>query len=315
MYLTANSNPVNYTMQQGSSNFAPISSGYFKNQTQTSNPAAEPITIGFGYSAMDRILAQYMPRTYSSTNLALSPANSNYNPVMQQQQFGSEQYVMALGKEIEELHARISGLEANLNNQIIDFRASSQVTRPTPFVKSNDQILPLVQEAFEKVTNQELKDNFSLHILNKVEFKRAHEFFNGKYSEGVMGFCINKNGKDQNKIFIKEGELAQVLLTIGHEIGHIQSNSLDPINEEAKAFAFTIAWMDAIKENNIGNLSDVIIPIRPANNGLHNVALDFVLDVMKLGKSAHTIFQDIITGVTRYKDLYTFNTGNYHDLL
>lgn len=305
MYQNSNT-PMNYSAPK-----MPNTSSYSSNLDYISNsqmpqsyqPSLEITTPT--YSSLDQLFSNYSPMINSTSTYQSASPN----------QFGIEPYVIALTQEIENLHERISGLEQSMNNQIIDFHASSQVTRPTPFVKGTDHILPLVKEAFEAVTNKELQDNFSLHILPKNEFKRAHEFFNGKYTEGVMGFCINKNGKDQNSIFIKEGELAQVLLTIGHEIGHLQSNSLDPINEEAKAFAFTIAWMHAIKNKNIGNLADVIIPIRPAKNGLHNVALTFVLEVMKLGKSAHTTFQDIISGVTRYKDLYTFNTGNYHDLL
>jgi len=93
-----------------------------------------------------------------------------------------------------------------------------------------------------------------------------------------------------------EDELARLMLTMGHELGHIITLPMnDPRDEEAKAFAFSMAWMDAIKENNIGNLSTVINP-RPAKNGLHNVAFDFVLSLIENGRKAIDVYLELIKG-------------------
>ena len=69
------------------------------------------------------------------------------------------------------------------------------------------------------------------------------------------------------------------------------------IDEEAKAFAFSIAWMKTIKQHNIANLSTAIKLERPANNGIHNIALDFVLDLVNKGKGALDIHSDIVRGL------------------
>ena len=50
------------------------------------------------------------------------------------------------------------------------------------------------------------------------------------------------------------------MLTIGHELGHVLTKTLSRHHdEEAKAYAFSLVWIDAIKKNNIANLSGAII--------------------------------------------------------
>jgi hypothetical protein len=54
--------------------------------------------------------------------------------------------------------------------------------------------------------------------------------------------------------------------------------------------------MKAIKENNIANLATSISLSRPAINGIHNVALDFVLDQRAKGIEALDIFKELVGG-------------------
>ena len=70
----------------------------------------------------------------------------------------------------------------------------------------------------------------------------------------------------------------------------------DKHDEEAKAFAFSFAWMKAIKENNIAGLEDAIIMENPAHNGLHDVAHRFVVTLIERGKEAIEIFNALIRG-------------------
>ena len=66
--------------------------------------------------------------------------------------------------------------------------------------------------------------------------------------------------------------------------------------KEAKAFAFSAAWMDTIKKNNIAGIGHSINP-NPAQNGLHNVAMDFVVKMVNAGKEALTVFVELANRV------------------
>jgi hypothetical protein len=95
-----------------------------------------------------------------------------------------------------------------------------------------------------------------------------------------LGFCINRYPQT-SYIFVREDNLDRLFLTIGHEIGHALSPILsDPRDEEAKAFAFSLAWMKTVVEHNIADLSHNITP-NPARNDLHDVAYSFVLEQMQ----------------------------------
>ena len=84
------------------------------------------------------------------------------------------------------------------------------------------------------------------------------------------------------------------MLTIGHEIGHVMSLPLKNIQtEEAKAFAFSIAWIKTIREKNIANLESAI-NMRPAINGIHNIAFDFVINKIKQGEDAIQVFESLV---------------------
>ena len=88
------------------------------------------------------------------------------------------------------------------------------------------------------------------------------------------------------------------MLTIGHEIGHVLTKTLDDKHEEeAKAYAFSLAWMKSIQENDIAGLGDSFVQERPAENGLHDVAFAFVEKTIRWGKSAWDVYQELISGL------------------
>lgn len=168
----------------------------------------------------------------------------------------------------------------------------------TIFVQDEEQsqlTMRAVKEAFKLMTKDELPRNLAIHILNEEDFRKAHSM-TGQWSEGIMGFSINRQGRGANEVFAKKDHFDRLMLTIGHEIGHVMSRTLNnQHDEEAKAFAFSLAWMQTIVKNNIAGLSQNINPM-PANNGLHNVAFEFVAGMIKKGQSAIDIFTDIILG-------------------
>jgi len=133
--------------------------------------------------------------------------------------------------------------------------------------------------------------------------KKAHSMFGNQWNSEIQGFAINRKDKGLiSEIFIKKGELDRIMITIGHEIGHVLTIKKDNmLDEEAKAFAFSLAWMKSIKESNIANLGTSISLSRPAMNGIHNIALDFVLDQRSDGKEALDIYYDIIAGILKVR--------------
>lgn len=167
-----------------------------------------------------------------------------------------------------------------------------------PFVGAASVVQAYVQDLFSIVTGHMMDPGVTIEIVSKEELCRAHEDFGGTWSEGIQGFCINKKGKGQSLIMVREGALDSVLLTIGHEIGHSRSVALQStLDEEAKAFAFQMEWARAIIENDVAGLARSIeLSPRPARNGLHDVACLFVERERRKGLKALDIFTKLIRG-------------------
>lgn len=166
---------------------------------------------------------------------------------------------------------------------------------PTMFIGKAKQVKELVELCFEKTLGKRMPDNIIIRICDKKELKSVHRKFGGRWSEGIAGFAVNRNKKNQiNEIFIKEDSLDKVMITIGHEIGHLLGKRLDGTKEEAKAFAFELAWLDTIREYNIGGIGKNIIQINPAKNNFHDIAFKFVIDLIRDGMKAIDVFKDLI---------------------
>ncbi len=161
----------------------------------------------------------------------------------------------------------------------------------TQFIDKAEQIELLVKETFEKTTGNEFPENIIIHILDDEEIKQAHESHNAKWSNTILGFSLNTVPFKQ--VFVKNAALDQVMAVVGHEIGHVLTPTLPTMHdEEAKAFAFEFAWVDAIVKNKIGNLQNNFT-LQPAQNGLHNVAADFVKRLINSGKEVMEIYKEI----------------------
>ena len=100
---------------------------------------------------------------------------------------------------------------------------------------------------------------------------------------------------DLSSVFVKQNRLDLLMLVLGHEIGHVISLPLNnPFLEEAKAFAFELAWMHEIYRHDIAGLKNNmnLKGLIPSNNGLHDRAFLFVRKMLT-EKSALDIFTEI----------------------
>ena len=162
------------------------------------------------------------------------------------------------------------------------------------FIDDNGEAGSIAEETFELMMKEKLPENISINVLPFDEFKAIHSGF-GAWSSGILGFSING---DDKKIFARENNLDALILVIGHEIGHVLTETLqNKHDEEAKAFAFSIEWAKTIKEHNVANLGLSIkekIDFQPARNGLHDVAFAFVDFIVKKGKKALGLHNDLV---------------------
>ncbi len=170
------------------------------------------------------------------------------------------------------------------------------------FVGSAKEIEEDIREAFRATTGEEMPNDIIVKVLNDTQFRKAHEQHSSSWNESIQGFSINANSNGPSLVFARADQLDRLVLTIGHEIGHVLTNTLkSPHDEEAKAFAFSLAWMNAIRENNIAGIGSRINP-NPANNGLHDTAFNFVQRIMMAGTSAWETFLQLAKGMLTIRE-------------
>jgi len=204
--------------------------------------------------------------------------------------------------------AQYESRNASISTQTSQYAQLKQTAEPetiflnperpiTQHIDNQEKIMSHIKKAFQKTTGKQFPEHaIKIAILSPEAFQEVHEANNGTFSPAVQGFAVNSNSRAANKIFIKQNYLDSLMLTIGHEIGHIMSHTLpDETDEEAKAFAFSMAWMEAIKQNNIAGIAECISP-RPAKNGIHDKAFELVIEQAEQGKKAMEIFKEIVQG-------------------
>jgi len=173
----------------------------------------------------------------------------------------------------------------------------------TQFTNTTEQIQDLIEETFSFITNKKLPENIIIQVCTKQELKQTHSRF-GLWNDNIQGFALNGKIK---QIFVKNDHLDALMLTIGHEIGHVYTNRLsNDHDEEAKAFSFAIEWAKTIKKHNIGNLKENIkdnLDFNPARNGLHDLAFFFVKNLIDKGLKPIQVHWDLVKG---YKSLFGF---------
>ncbi|MCH8003073.1 MAG: hypothetical protein IH934_00440 [Nanoarchaeota archaeon] len=173
----------------------------------------------------------------------------------------------------------------------------------TQFINTTEQIQTLIEETFELMLSKKLP-NINIQVCNKEELKQIHSRF-GSWNDNIQGFALNN--KHLKQIFVKNNNLDELMLTIGHEIGHVYTKSLsNNHDEEAKAFSFAIEWTKTIKKHNIGNLNENIkdnLDFNPARNGLHDLAFFFVKNLVDKGLKPMQVHWDLVKG---YVSLFGF---------
>src|SRR3989338_2086919 len=134
------------------------------------------------------------------------------------------------------------------------------------FVGKAEEVREFVEEAFEKIFQQQFPRNIKMSVLNQEEFRKIAP------SPNTIGLSLNRGQHGLlSEIFILNDSLGRVMLTIGHELGHVLTKTLsNPHEEEAKAYAFSLLWMKVIQEHDIADLGEAIITERPAENGLQD---------------------------------------------
>jgi hypothetical protein len=163
------------------------------------------------------------------------------------------------------------------------------------FVQTESEVQDLVNEIFISLTGRKL-DNAVIKVCKGNE----SELIKQGFRPGVLGLAIN-NEMLPGIILVRNDFLDRMIVTIGHEIGHILSPSLNDIrSEEAKAFAFELAWVRKIKELNFGNLGSNLVLPAPAVNGVHDVALHFVMTKISEGKEPFDIHSELVTGSLKF---------------
>ncbi len=170
--------------------------------------------------------------------------------------------------------------------------------RDTIAMNDFSEIKEFVLRAFEKTTNEDFPDDINISILSEQDISQSAAVHGFAWNPSIRGFAVNKlSEREKSRIYVVNDDLDKLMLVIGHEIGHVLSKPLkNKKDEEAKAYAFSLAWMKAIRENNIAGLKNAFLTDAPASNGLHDIALDFVLDKIRQGKKAIELFLELCFG-------------------
>ncbi|MBI2151230.1 hypothetical protein HYU21_00710 [Candidatus Woesearchaeota archaeon] len=158
------------------------------------------------------------------------------------------------------------------------------------FVGQAEEIKEYIEEAYNLLFGKSFPEDIKISLLEENEFKKISPH------SSVVGLSINRRQQGLlSEIFVIQGTIGKVLLTVGHELGHVLTSTLDhSLDEEAKAYAFSLQWIDLIKEWNIAGLREAIITETPAENGLHNKAYYFIQRLIKQGKLAWEVYLKII---------------------
>lgn len=174
----------------------------------------------------------------------------------------------------------------------IPFNFLNPIRPRAKFVGKAAEVQPFIRQTFNLLTKQILPQDIIINIVPEEILKQEHKKLSNS-SGNILGFAINKRIPE---IFVLENSLDILMMTLGHEIGHVLTGSLRQLTEEAKAFAFEMAWIKTIIDNNIAGLqSSFNLNPKPAKNGLHDLAFNFVLSEMKKGKSAFRVYEEIIS--------------------
>ncbi len=248
------------------------------------------------YSRLESMAqAKYEQQPSSAYSIQSFPSLQTDGPLMTSLPFSSPTALAYSSAEVR------SGYNANSSSSYSLFTPSHTEYHFQPqdflkpgkegkFIGKAEEIKEYVVDAFEKIFQAPFPSNIVVSICNEKEFRKIASH------PGTIGLSINRGRAGLiSEIFVLNDSLARVMLTLGHELGHVLTATLpSPHDEEAKAYAFSLVWMKAIKEHDIAGLSDAIVTERPAENGLHNVAFGFVERMLKKGMELWELYGELV---------------------
>lgn len=246
----------------------------------------------------------YQPM-YNLENIISNYVSNNFNSFS----YSVQSYILPSNNHVKDLNYFSFNIKSYTDNENLIYERNrhldvvymedlSVFVRYSPIIEFKDmEIEDAARNIFTLVTGKRINDGVKMNICSLEEFGKVQSLF-GVSGGNVQGFCINKD----NVIFVKKTDIANTLVVLGHELGHIFTRELkSKHDEEAKAFAFCIEWVKKIKEKNILNLKDSLtLNIRPATNGLHNLAFEFILNNLAKGKSAMEIYWELVYGILSF---------------
>ena len=200
----------------------------------------------------------------------------------------------AVRSKLSSLDIMSKGANSNLVHIETDFHPAEFI-RPRKggiFVSGAETIQKEIIYTFEKLMGEEFPSDIKISVLKNIEFRKICP------QPGVVGVSYNRRGLGLvSEIFVLEGNLASVMLTIGHEIGHVLTKTLqNPALEEAKAYSFSFAWMEVIRENNIAGLGKSFVTSLPAANGIHDKGYFLVQKKIDFGTHPFSVYRDLVIG-------------------
>ena len=231
----------------------------------------------------------YRRGQYSNANYFSKNTDDNYGFLRENPPVFEKQYTET---SVNSIHSN----QYKNNQRYITNYSSSHLFAPEIFLNPSrpkarfadekNEAKKFAAETFELMANKEFPCNISINVLPFDDFRLLHSAF-GAWNNGILGFSINGKKK---QVFARENHLDALMLVIGHEIGHVLTETLpNKHDEEAKAFAFSIEWAKTIKKHNIANLGLNIkeeIDFQPARNGMHDIAFGFVDLMLRKGMEA-----------------------------
>lgn len=146
--------------------------------------------------------------------------------------------------------------------------------RVPSFVDDAHELEESIRTTFQLTMHEELPHDIIISVAPRDRLLREHLSF---LNPGVMGISYHET----RRIFVAAGPIDEVLLTIGHEIGHVLTEpAATPQQEEAKAFAFEAAWAETLWQHDIQGLRESINSksFLPAKNGIHDVGKAIVVE-------------------------------------
>src|SRR3989338_821177 len=230
------------------------------------------------------ITAPSTPFSQKSYAFSVSSSNGGYSPVISSLLSPTKSYLLdgAVNYTLNQKEGGQGNYLSTPSHKEYHFQPE-QFLKPGKegkFVGQAEEIREFVEESFEKMFDTTFPEDIKISVCTEEQFRKLAPH------PGTIGLSINRRKQGLlSEIFVLNGSLGRVLLTVGHELGHVFTHTLEHAqNEEAKAYAFSMAWMEVIKEHNIAGLQSAFVDESPAHNGLHDVAFGFVSQLLKEGQ-------------------------------